>query len=373
MGSSSPRASAMTGFRNPVRSSPLVCLAMLSCQADEPELPSFSIETKRARIALDHDHAADPLCKGDLDHIDAQVARVEEFLAVKRTEPVSIYLGGVDEFCSDPESLRACYRGDIDWIFTDWASLDHEIVHAVARHIDFPSLFWSEGTATLLSAWSHKDRSAALTPALLDAPNLTNYVSVAHFSHYIVETYGRESFNRIIRGEPLEQVLGMSATEATERYEDEVPYAYPSLNPCPYPPLPSVGEGQWEETVAFDCDSPDTSTFEFTGHSNSIAPVLLRSVSLDAGEYEFDFDGAIASSYVLLGCVSDVLDVETTPPSNGDLFNELDTHPGTLFPSTGRQLLQLTAGTYRVGLVGTHVPPPNGVDATATFTVTRVE
>ncbi|HET6585392.1 MAG TPA: hypothetical protein VFG69_18165 [Nannocystaceae bacterium] len=370
-GGSGSEDGAKAGIRHRWRQLGLVGLALVACEDSGPELPPIALETDRARIALDEHYERDPPCHGDLDHIDEQVARVEELLGVERPEPVSIFLGvgGVDDFCSDPENQLACYRHDLDWIFGPWQALDHELVHAVARDIQFPSLFWSEGTAEMLSRATQKSLTSVLTPDLFAATELINYVTPAHFSRFVVETYGWDAFNRIIRGESIEDVLGMSALEATQRYEEEAPYSYPRLDPCPYAPLASVGEGRWQETVAFTCESPDASSFEFLGGSTEWGPVLLRSLELEAGDYEFEFDGVLAYRFVLLGCLTEQLDVEPEPPSNGDLYNEAE-GAGTEFPAVGRHTLTVTDGTYRIALVGAYAAP---ADATATFTVTRVE
>jgi hypothetical protein len=352
----------------------LLGCTVVACQDSSPEIPPFTIETDRARIALDDDYAADPPCRGDLEHIDAQVARVEDFLGVQRTEPVSIYLGDIEDFCTDPDNLVGCYRGDLDMIFTAWAAVDHEIVHAVARDIEFPSRFLSEGTAELLSGSSRRDTSITLTPADLEADVLYNYVSATHFSRFVVEVFGRDAFLQLISGVPFDDALGITPLEATQRYEDEAPYAYPSMDPCPYPALPSVADGVWQETVEFTCDSPEASGFEFGGYSENPNPTIFRTVHLEAGEYEFDYDGGIAPGYVVLGCFTDVLDTPPAPPpSNGDLFNEIDGGGGTWFPGAGRQILAVTEGTYRVALLGAFFEIPEDRDPTGTFTVTRVE
>ncbi len=46
----------------------LVVFAVLACHEDA-ELPSFTIETQRTRIALDERYELDPPCAGDLAHI----------------------------------------------------------------------------------------------------------------------------------------------------------------------------------------------------------------------------------------------------------------------------------------------------------------
>lgn len=364
------------GVRSLAQRGTLVFLGgtLIACHASGPELPPFTIETDRARIALDEDYAADPPCRGDLEHIDAQVARVEEFLGVERTGPVSIYLGDIDDYCRDPDKLVGCYRGDLDMVFTAWAAVDHEIVHAVARDVQFPSRFFSEGTAELLSGSSRRATTTTLTPADLEAEVLQNYLSAAHFSRFVVETFGRDAFLELISGVPFDDALGVTALEATQHYEDEAPYAYPSMAPCPYPSLPSVADGVWQETVEFTCDSPEASAFEFGRYSQTPHPTIFRTVTLEAGEYEFDYDGGVAPGYVLLGCFTDVLETPpAAPPSNGDLFNEIDGGGGTWFPGAGRQILAVPEGTYRIALLGAFVEIPDGKDGTGTFTVTRVD
>jgi hypothetical protein len=56
------------------------------------------------------------------------------------------------------------------------------------------------------------------------------------------------------------------------------------------------------------------------------------------------------------------------PPSNGDLFNEVDFAPGNKFAAIGGQQLVLTAGAYRVA-----IQAPLDEPAEADLTVTRVD
>jgi hypothetical protein len=196
--------------------------------------------------------------------------------------------------------------------------VDHEIVHAVTREIDFPSLFWDEGAAEILSGRAtRKDTSTVLRPEDLVAAQLDTYLTAGHFSRFLVETRGWVAYNRIIRGESFEAVHGESAALVTEEYEREAPFSYPPLEPCPYPALRPDAENRWAETFPLTCEDSAA-----TGTEWPMGPTVMRTVELSGGTYAFRVQGA--SRYFLVGCHTDVLSEPTDPPSNGDLHNEAD-------------------------------------------------
>src|SRR5690606_20787918 len=126
------------------------------------------------------------------------------------------------------------------------------------RDLDFPSLFWEEGTADLLSGTAtFKDSRVVLRPEDLDAQSLDNYITSAHFSRFLMETGGCQNYGRIIRGETFGDVYGEPAEAFTAAYERDAPYGYPPLEPCPFPELPEVEDGVWGETFEISCQSPE--------------------------------------------------------------------------------------------------------------------
>jgi hypothetical protein len=341
--------------------------ATAGCHEDTPDLPELTFASERATIGLGEGYERHGLCRGDLDHIDRHIERIEDLLAIEREDPVEVYLIPVEDWC--PSNAVACYRNREDIVVTTWQSVDHELVHAVSRDLPYPSRFWSEGTAEMFANFTRR-QSMPVEPEDLDAETLTNYGNPASFARYIVETYGWPAFRRIIRGDAIEDVLGVSVTEITQDFDADAPYSYPEFSPCDFPTLPTEGPGAWAETVSFTCDSPGATTFEFPAYSDTQGPALLRSVTLDAGTYEIAFVGELAHGYTLLGCQTTELDEDPGFERVGDVYNEANGGTGTFFPALGRQVLQLAAGTYRVALVGAAFAP---ADAEGTFTITRLE
>lgn len=343
----------------------LIVLLVGACSDEDGlELPPLEFESRRARIGVGvwTDH---PLYAADLEHLDSRIEYVEARLGVRRDSPVTIYLLEWDDMPCGQEAL-ACYFGEEDEIFTTWQSVDHEIVHAVTREIEFPSQFWSEGAAELLSGnGTRKDTRTVLQPDDIEAESLLTYMTAGHFSRYLVETRGWERFGRVIRGELVEAVYGEPIDALTEAYEAEAPFAYPPLEPCPYPPLPQIDDGVWGEDVEVSQESPEATQFEWISGSSAPGPAVIRSLELEAGTYAVEVRGG--TGFIAIGCHTEVLFEEPMPPSSGDLLNEVDQAAGTLFPPIGVHVLEVTAGVYRVSLVA------GRVDATAEIMVTQVD
>lgn len=352
-----------------LRTTGLLAVVLAACAEDDGlALPPLEFESERARIGIDDDEST-PLCGADLAHIDRRVAFIEEHLNVRRDDPVEIYILDFDALPCGSDSY-ACYSNEHDQIYTTWDSLDHELVHAVTREIAYPSLFWDEGAAELLSGkTTRKDTRIVLTPEALDAQELTTYLSAAHFSRFLVETRGWEAYGRIVRGEPFDAVFGESAAALTEEYEREAPFAYPPIDPCPFPRLRQVDDGSWRESFDIACDSPDATQFETVTYSSSRGAAIVRSVELEAGTYAFELTGG--SSFIALGCHTSELSEAPIPPSNGDLLNEVDYASGTEFPMAGVHLLELTDGVYRISISAgqSALTAPVAAD----LSVTRVE
>ena len=327
----------------------LVSVLLTACNADPTDLPALDYEGERVRVGTELSEYT-PLCRGDLDALDRRVGLVEQRLGVRRGPPIDIYLMEFDEIPCRGD-LLGCYRRepDRDEIFTTWAAVHHEVVHAAARELQFASLFWSEGTAEVLSGRStRRETGRVLTPDDLVANHLDTYLSASHFSRYLVEQHGWEAFGRIVRGDTFDDVLGTSAQAVLDAFEGDAPYAYPPLDPCPYPEIPAVDELTWRAQVTVDCTAPDTTQMEWIEGSSTPLPATFRRLDLDAGTYAFELSPA--GSFFLVGCHTDPLDGPTTPPSNGDLFNEADHGFGTEFPHEGVHVLELTEGAYRVAI-----------------------
>jgi len=127
-------------------------LLVTACAStDEVELPPLVFESEHAILGV-HADLGGMLCRADLAYVDAQIERVEAQLGVRRETTVAVRLVPftiIDEVCGADSG--ACYDPSEDVIYSRWHSLGHELVHAVARDLEFPSLFWSEGAAEALS------------------------------------------------------------------------------------------------------------------------------------------------------------------------------------------------------------------------------
>jgi hypothetical protein len=355
----------MNSFRSTVRIAALAW-PLISCADPGPELPALEIESNRAVIGI-HSELGSTLCQGDIALIDGQVEHVESHLGVHRDSPITVYLvpfSIIGEVCG-PDVL-ACYQPGEDTIYSTWFAIKHELVHATARDIEFPSLFWSEGAAVLLSGSTLFDDRTVLRPDDLEAESLLTYRTAGHFSRFLVETSGWDAYRRVIRGEALEDLYGQSALELTSKYQLEAPYAYPPLDPCPYPRIPQVTETTWSARVDFSCESPDATEFEGVRYSGRDGAAVIRAVDLTAGTYDIVLSGG--EDVFTIACHTEQLETEPTPPSNGDLYNEIDLALPKALTANEVHRLVLTDGTYLMSISsGTYDR------ASAELTITRIE
>ena len=282
---------------------------VLVCGCEEatelPDLPELTVEIEGIRIGLADDYEDTP-CAGDLSRLEAHLSEVESLTGFRRSSPIDIYLMSPEGVCR--EGSRACYRGDLDAVFSSWGDLRHEVVHAVERgNLNFPSVFWAEGHAEAgggLTSW--KSIHGPLLVEGLGSNDLVNYASAGHFARYLVETRGWEAYQRAIES-GVEEVFGVSEEELVAEYEREAPAAYPPRHPCPFPELQSDGAGEWRESFNFSCDTPGATQYEYRGFPASPGAAILRSVELEAGTYEVELDGG--REVVLLGCHTEELEV----------------------------------------------------------------
>ena len=329
---------------------------MFGCEGEELDLPSLDYETEHAVVGVQPSRWL-PLCAGDLETIDRTLTSIESRVGLVREDPAEIYLMVSDEApCRD--GARACYSRPLDQVYATWDTLPHELVHAVTRDVEFQSLFWEEGFAEAVSGTpTWKDTRAPLTEDDLLANSLLTYRSAAHFSRFLIETRGWDAYRRVVLdGEPMEDALGSPISSVLDEYEASAPFAYPAMDPCPFPALPLVGDGTWSETLDIDCASQDATQFERVTSSRSNGGVgIVRRLELAAGTYVVHLDGG--SEVVALACAAVPLREETEPPTNGDLFSEFDFALGTPLESGSDHVLVLTAGMYRFAVAsGTQDP-----------------
>lgn len=333
-----------------IRAALLVLLALAAaCSEPGSELPPLEFETSHSVIGVGPDEAY-PLCAADTKHVDAQIDLVASRLETEPTVNLEIYildhLEGpfhVDRWCGG-EHFLGCYSPGEDRVYSIWSALDHELVHAVARNIEFPSLAWSEGTAEMLAGKrTFKSDEVVLEPEYLERETLPNYITVSHFARFLVETRGWARYNRAIRGEPLGAVYGETPQELTDDYERTAPYSYPAMTPCPYPPLLQVEDGAWRESFVISCDSQEATQFESVGHSQVADAAVLRTVSLTPGTYAFEQQGG--TRLLALRCQTESEDEPNADPFADGVRIEGYGAPSE-FAAGVQHVVQLAGGTY---------------------------
>jgi hypothetical protein len=226
----------------------------------------------------------------------------------------------------------------------------HEVGHAVASpELDFGGrVFLSEGYAEVAAGGTSRKSAYPLRAADLDEEELVNYIAAGHFARYLVETRGWTTYQDAVGGGGLEFVLGLSIDALVEEFEREAPAAFPPRDPCPYPELPNIADGVWEESLSFSCGAEGATQYEFPDWSGTEGAAVWRSVRLDAGTYALEVEGGVEA--VVVGCHTEVLTELPEAPSNGDVWNEVDQGPDATFAAGLEHEVELAAGTYRVAL-----------------------
>lgn len=323
----------------------LALCAFAGCSAEPLQRPPLDVFTERVSLAVLDEH---PPCAGDLAELDAHLGEVEQLSGLTRSEPIKVHLGSTENDCDD--AFVACYRPDLDAVFTPWQSIHHELGHAVDMgQIDFDSTFWSEGFAEVSAGRiSKKSRLESLTvDHFSDEHPLVNYVTTGHLARYLVETQGWERYRSVLEN-GVEDTLRISAQSLVNEYESNSPAAYPPRSPCPYPPLAVENDLRWSERVTFSCESPEATQYEYLRSSRTRGAAILRSVELEAGTYELQSDGG--EGVILLGCLMDERDESPEPDFDADVPVEVDDSLGQSFPSGTSHQITLRRGTYRLAV-----------------------
>ncbi len=303
----------------------------------EPKLPAIRYESDRIRVGTGF---SEPLCAGDLAFLDAHVAFVESMTGARHDGPIDVYI------YDDPDELPCrtspfgCFNYDRDFAAALWQFVDHEIVHAVTRSVEFPSLFWNEGTAVALSAdGTHRDRFDTLVADDLHANRDVEYATAGNFVRFVYEN------SELMEPDILEAAFEQPAAELAAQYEAEAPYAFPAWAPCPYPELPPVDMDAWQEEIEFSCDSEEATQFEWSGAS------VLRRLMLEAGTYDVRVDGG--EGVLIIGCQTDELAAPPPDFANGDVRNEAEASQTALpkfFEAGITHEVSVTDGVYRLGI-----------------------
>ncbi len=323
-------------------------VATVGCE-EQLDLPPLEYSSELTRVGVD---SGESMCAGDLAFLDAHVRRIEERIGVEARPPIDIYLFRVGETSACQGSPFGCYKPEEDIIVSAWQFIDHELVHAVAQDVPFPSLFWSEGAAEVFRVrGTRRNETRRLVAEDLNEHRDVDYYSAGHFSRYLVEEYGWEPYRDLIHAEPFEEVYGRSDSDLVSEFVSRAPYAYPPHDPCPHPVLSAVaGEvDHWNEELSFSCDSQGSTQFEGGFGSAGPGAAQFRTVTLQSGQYELSLLGG--EHVIVAGCQLAELEAPPAMPSNGDVANLAEfnqTAVGTLFASGSPHTVNLTAGTYRL-------------------------
>jgi len=330
------------------RATHLVALAIASsCAADDVSLPPIRYETSKATIGTSFE---EPLCEGDLQHIDARIRYLEEVFDAHSDDLVEIYLYRE----KPPECpIFGCFVHG-RYIASEWTALDHELVHAVVSRIGRPEPFWSEGNAVAFSGGRSQAGTADITEQIpLDARSL-DYVSAGHFMRWLVEQKGGPSqIQKLLVPEPFSNVYGMSEADAEAEFLQTAPWSYPPLFPCSAPELGGA-VGQWEEEVAVDCESADT--LSRTGYCATV----VRSLRVeDPGMYELVSAGG---NVRLVGCQLDALPEDPGAPAGDIPFEYEDTVPiFKAFEPGITHELRMDVGLYEITVESCDLEEPSAV------------
>ena len=240
-----PTALALTGAQ--------LALGVLSSGCEQR--PPIRYETEHLRIGTDYDA---PVCRGNRDHLERVVTSLEERLDTKVTAPIEVYLWGLEDPGWCPEVGTGCFENNT--VYSSEVSVDHELAHIVIATLGDPAAFWDEGSAEALQS----DRTLFGLSAPIDDLNLetarVNYHTAGHFSRWLIESRGIDSFRQLLRSsagalEAFEGAYDLSFEAAQEQYFNEAPHSYGALIACEHPALPQTDELTWSETLEIDCEA----------------------------------------------------------------------------------------------------------------------
>lgn len=244
-----------------MQSKPTSCVVVLALASTACEpLPKLTYETEHLRIGTAFDQ---PLCRGNLDHLEQVITTAETQLQTNVKGPIDVYLWDPLEWSIDPGwcagELSGCYSPGRVYS-SPWA-VDHELVHAVVATLrNYPAPFWSEGAAEALqSARTFWSGSSPIDNLHLDSPQFS-YRTAGHFSRWLLETRGPELYRALLsspRGTraAFEETYGMTLEAAQAQYFETAPYSYGAIVSCDHPVLEQRGDREWAETIDIDCDA----------------------------------------------------------------------------------------------------------------------
>lgn len=288
-------------------------LVMVACE----QRPEIRYETAHLRIGTGFD---EPLCQGDLDHLELVIATVEAELSTTLDSPVDVYLWSAEEWPNHTNWCPADYDSGCfvnGNIYTGPVSLDHELVHAVVRTLGKPAPFWDEGAAVALQ--SNRTLFAGYAPLdnlNLDTPELS-YLTAGGFSRWLLETHGADLYRALLRApgsarKAFESTYGMSFEAAQEQFFAEAPYSYAPLIACEAAELEQSAALSWSETIDVSCESADV-----RGGSYGMAVFRVMTIA-QRGHYAFSTSAPLGG---IGRCADEDLELPPTPgdPALGDV------------------------------------------------------
>ncbi|MEM9463600.1 MAG: hypothetical protein AAGF11_56200 [Myxococcota bacterium] len=290
----------------------------------------------------------EPLCGGDILRIEQAIAHAEEILDVSVREPIPVAV--YDRFADYEASIAGRCRSGSTGCFVDgevrtmWQSLEHEIVHAVARPAGFPAVFWDEGIAEALS--NRNERGMTSVESNVDLPyrELPEYRTAGHFVRWLLEEHGEDGIRRILRGDDFSAAYSFELADATADYEAEAPWSYAHWDPCRGESLSPTGPDAWMVDVETDCSDP-SSTVRY-----SLGVGAVRTIDIEReGIYRVVLHGG--SGLSIVACQLDVLDAPPADDFAGDIIREeAGLKPPSRFVSDEEHQVELIPGRLLIYL-----------------------
>ncbi|WP_106390854.1 hypothetical protein [Enhygromyxa salina] len=294
-----------------------------------PELP-FEYATERLTI-----HSDIQRCEGDFARWESFISHAETYLGLTVSGAVELNVWETEDFDGERYcggDWGGCYRRAGQRIYSGAATVEHELVHAVASELANRDAFFEEGLAEALSASPQFGRYAPWFP--VKGSGDVDYPSAGHFVRWLLETRGPDPLLSHMSAPggvtEFEAIYAQSLTEMTAEYFADAASSYPRLHDYPAPAFEAQGEGLWSSVIEFDCAGDDV-----RGAADGLEAIRELTVP-KTGFY------AIWSS------------------AGGRVRGREKTGSGNAFAVVGDQIAAgpIEAGTYEVGIVG-----PPGVDS----------
>lgn len=225
------------------------------------DLPKLEYETEHLELGAEF-----PLCRGNLDHYEHVVTTLETALDTTLDKKVKVYIWDMREnddpgWC-DNDDVGGCYA-DRE-IFSEVHSVEHELVHALIDSFGSPSTFWSEGAAEAMQVgrtrFGTRDPATDVDKTL---PDDISYTTAGHFSRWLLETYGIDQYQQLLRSPKagraaFESVYGVAFEDAQSDYFEQAADSYRAYISCDDLPLAQIDSQNWSESIEIECTEPST-------------------------------------------------------------------------------------------------------------------